>query len=64
MAEYILETVSVEPAQYKVHNLNCGALPATEGTRYLGSYGNQKAAIDKAVNLLNGVEPCPDCLSS
>ncbi len=64
MAEYILETLSVEPAQYKVHNLNCSAVPDTEGARYLGSYGNQKAAIDKAVNLLNGVEACQDCLPS
>ncbi len=62
MAEYILETVRVEPAQYTVHNLNCSALPATEGTRYLGSYGNQQAAINKAVNLLSGVEACPACL--
>jgi len=64
MAEYVLETVSVEPAQYKVHNQNCGTLPSTDGTRYLGSYGNPQAAVTKAVNLLHGVESCPDCLGA
>lgn len=63
MAEYVLETVSVEPAQFKVHNQNCSSLESLEATRYLGSFGNSQAAVTKAVNLHHGVDSCADCLA-
>ncbi len=64
MAEFTLQKLDTEQAQYKVHLIACDKLPGAAEQRYLGSYGNAQAAFNKAVGLFNDVSYCPDCLGA
>ncbi|TGD75094.1 hypothetical protein E4634_03545 [Mangrovimicrobium sediminis] len=64
MAEYTLQKLDTEAAQYTVHNLNCAELASQEPGRYLGSYGNPQAAYAKAVGMFSDVSCCPQCIAA
>ena len=65
MAEYFLEPLATQPASFQVHEKNCADLqPKINETRYLGSYGNATAPLNKALGLHSHVDFCPTCLKS
>ena len=64
MAEYTLQKLDTDNAQYQVHLIACEKVPTGGDDRYLGSYGNAQAAFNKAAGLFNDVSYCPDCLGA
>ncbi|MEE2730222.1 MAG: hypothetical protein VYA55_05335 [Pseudomonadota bacterium] len=63
MAEFYIETNETETGTHLIHFATCGALPAKQEIRYLGSIASFLSAKAEGEKIYRHVGACTDCAS-